>query len=161
MTARRDLWHRVTMPRRRVVDGSGDPVPVRIALDAVPIAHEIYRRMLERGLNPKSLAAKAGVGPTYISDILKGKSQNPMLAQLRKVAEALDCELEDLTHPTVTGSQPEGSYQVHVPGILPLRPGEFTVINLWRFLSRDERDDVLAYITTVMANRARSSDLND
>lgn len=47
-------------------------------------------------MNPKSLSRAAGVGETYISDILKGRSNNPKFEQVMKVAEALDCTLDDL-----------------------------------------------------------------
>jgi phage repressor protein C with HTH and peptisase S24 domain len=60
------------------------------------LAAEIDRRMRAAGMNPKSLSRAAGVGETYISDILKGRSKNPKFEHVMKVAEALDCTLDDL-----------------------------------------------------------------
>jgi transcriptional regulator with XRE-family HTH domain len=50
-----------------------------------------------RGFGQKALALKAKLNETYVRDILKGKSRNPTQSRLRKVAEALDCSVEDLT----------------------------------------------------------------
>ena len=47
-------------------------------------------------LNPKSLSLAAGVNETYVRDILKGKSVNPRMEQLGKLAAKLGCTAEDL-----------------------------------------------------------------
>lgn len=59
-------------------------------------ASELERLMLAKGMNPKSLSRAAGVGLTYVRDILTGRSKNPKLAELRKVVDALDCTLDDI-----------------------------------------------------------------
>lgn len=48
-------------------------------------------RMAELGLNPYSTAKKAGLGPDYVRDLLRGKVKQPSAVRLRDLAIALDC----------------------------------------------------------------------
>jgi transcriptional regulator with XRE-family HTH domain len=51
----------------------------------------IQARMDELGLNPYAAAKKAGLGPDYVRDLLRGKVKQPSAARLRDLAIALDC----------------------------------------------------------------------
>lgn len=51
--------------------------------------------MKEAGLNQKSLAVKAGLNDTAVRDILKGRSKNPKLDTLHRLARALDFSFEE------------------------------------------------------------------
>lgn len=51
----------------------------------------IEERMAEMGLNPFSTAKKAGLGPDYVRDLLRGKVKQPSAAKLNALAIALDC----------------------------------------------------------------------
>lgn len=50
------------------------------------VARNLSALMQERGTNPFDLAKRAGVNQTAIYDIMKGKSQNPRVDTLHKIA---------------------------------------------------------------------------
>lgn len=58
---------------------------------------ELKRRMKDKGFKPKSLSLEAGLGETYVADILKGRSANPTHTKLSALARELDCTIADLT----------------------------------------------------------------
>lgn len=60
------------------------------------LARRIKERMDEVGLNPFSAARKAGLGPDFVRDILRGKVKSPSATRLGKLAVALDCSLNYL-----------------------------------------------------------------
>lgn len=53
--------------------------------------------MEARGTNPKRLARDAGLGETAIRDIMKGRSDNPKVDTIHKIADALQVPLYRLT----------------------------------------------------------------
>lgn len=59
-------------------------------MDELPIVADVRRRMGALGLNKKGLSRAAGVGDTYVRDMLTGRSKNPKTDQLLKVIAALD-----------------------------------------------------------------------
>jgi phage repressor protein C with HTH and peptisase S24 domain len=63
------------------------------------VAREIERRMKALGKNPKQIARDANLNENYVYNILTGKTANPTVANLRKVAKELDCTVQDLTDP--------------------------------------------------------------
>lgn len=54
-------------------------------------------RMDMMGMNPHSLAVKAGVGDDFVRDILRGKSRKPGAEKLAKIASALETTLDWFT----------------------------------------------------------------
>lgn len=50
------------------------------------VARNLSALMAERGTNPFDLAKRAGINQTAIYDIMKGKSQNPRVDTLYKIA---------------------------------------------------------------------------
>ena len=58
---------------------------------------ELRRRMKEAGLNQLRLARAAGLNDTYVRDVLSGRSKNPGIEGLQRLAAALNCEITDLT----------------------------------------------------------------
>lgn len=52
--------------------------------------------MEQRHLNASELAKRAGVKPSFVYDILHGKSRNPSMNRLASLAEVLDLHLTDL-----------------------------------------------------------------
>jgi len=50
-----------------------------------------------RGMKPADLARQSGVSTARISEIVTGKTLNPQMKTLIKIAQALDISLEDLT----------------------------------------------------------------
>ena len=50
----------------------------------------IERRITAIGTNPKAVGLLAGLGETYVRDLLKGRSRNPTASRLEKVYAVLD-----------------------------------------------------------------------
>lgn len=69
--------------------------------DEDPIIRNVSMRMAAKGLGPKALSLRAGLNETYVRDLLKGRSRNPRQAHLQKLANALECEVGDLTSATL------------------------------------------------------------
>ena len=67
-----------------------------------PIADEIKRRMGSAGLNMRQLSLKAGLGPSYVRDVLTGRTPNPKSSELAKIANALGCTLRELEAPLLS-----------------------------------------------------------
>lgn len=104
---------------------------------------------------------KAGVKRTYVTDILEGRSQGPRSPNLRLVADALECTVDNLISPTYdggsgSGGDPERSDAINPPRKLALHPSEHALIRLWRHLPVSAKDLALDYITE-LALAARSS----
>lgn len=68
----------------------GEPVSV------APWVENLRQLMEAKGMNPTSLSRASGVGKTYIRDILEGRSKNPKISEIRQVADALECTLDDI-----------------------------------------------------------------
>lgn len=60
------------------------------------IAANLAQLMVQRGLNNRSLADRSGLNETAVRDILKGRSKNPTIGTLSKMADALNVPLESL-----------------------------------------------------------------
>lgn len=95
------------------------------------VADELERRMTLLGFTQKALARNAGVGDTYVRDILKGKSRNPGGEKLERIAAILGCTARDLLFPAQTretsrteraepysppADQPEVTVELNPPG---------------------------------------------
>ena len=124
------------------------------------LAQNLLRLMAERGTNPKQLAREAGLGATYIRDIIDGRSGDPMPSKLRRVAVVLGVTLDELNCELV--QQPEE------PGTLPLSDqrakkrtpfllddNESGLVEAWRDFEPDERNDVAMAITRIASKRIR------
>jgi transcriptional regulator with XRE-family HTH domain len=126
--------------------------------DAIPIAREIYRRMVEAGFSQKTLADAAGVNATYCRDLFAGRSKNPKSDQLQLIAKALDCTVEDLQNPG-NARQAAPNQVVQLPSPLQLRPAEIPVLKVWRLLDRPHQDRIFnAMLDAVDAATSRKAD---
>jgi transcriptional regulator with XRE-family HTH domain len=54
------------------------------------IIDDVRRRMLAAGLKMKRLSLEAGLGETYVRDLLTGRSKNPKTEELQKVMDVLN-----------------------------------------------------------------------
>ena len=68
-------------------------IEYKIESIAFDIAVQLYKQMEKLGINKKELAEKLGVSKSYITQLLKGKS-NMTIETLIKVAEALNLNLQ-------------------------------------------------------------------
>lgn len=58
------------------------------------IAERLKARLRQLSLSPPQLAEKAGVNRSYVYDILRGRSENPNLEKLDRLAEVLKVDRE-------------------------------------------------------------------
>ena len=65
----------------------------------VTLRDQLHIRMLAAGYNPKSLAEAAGVKQSFVADIFAGRSKNPRLQDLQRLAVVVGCTVEDLLPP--------------------------------------------------------------
>jgi transcriptional regulator with XRE-family HTH domain len=52
--------------------------------------------LMERGLTAKDVSIKAGLGATFVADLLAGRNASPGIVALWQIAAALDLPLTDL-----------------------------------------------------------------
>lgn len=119
------------------------------------IARNVQRIMIEREMNPKQLAGYAGLGDSYVYNLIDGKSKNPLAANIQKIAAALGCPVVDLLDPLEgRGGDRQHNESIDPSGVIPLFPDEYTLIRLWRdHLPKDGKDAVLVYIAKLIADR--------
>lgn len=60
------------------------------------IGDRLRRLMAERGLNAAQLAKNANVKPSFIYDVIHGKSTNPSIVKLAQIAEVMDVDIASL-----------------------------------------------------------------
>ena len=61
------------------------------------LARNIRDVLNERGIKPHPASVAAGLGPTFVRDILTGRTKSPRMESLIALAESLDVPLERLT----------------------------------------------------------------
>ncbi len=63
------------------------------------VAHEVRRLLIVYKMSAHKASRLAGLGPTYVRDLLRGKSRDPRSADLEKLAAVFDRAADDLRHP--------------------------------------------------------------
>lgn len=85
------------------------------------ISDNLKYAMAQRGLNSRELAKRSNVKPSFIYDILNGKSTNPSSVKLSQVAECLRVSLSDLVRAhdanTPTSRQPQREHYFLSPDV--------------------------------------------
>ena len=71
------------------------------------LVDRLRARMKELGLKPGAVADQAGVGHSFVHDILLGRSLNPTTEKLGRVAAVLKISVEHLLNGTLPASDPE------------------------------------------------------
>lgn len=118
------------------VSNAKEDIPPMTEAPATPLARAIQARMRALGIGQKHLALRAGLNETYVRDLLKGRSRNPIAANLAKLARALECDLTDLLQ---LSAAPQNSELVS-------DPLELCLLATWRELPEQERESVLDFI---------------
>lgn len=62
-----------------------------------PIGTRIAQLMNERGMNQSELSRATDIPQSRLSNLIRGKTQNPPLARLKRIAEALGVGVSDIT----------------------------------------------------------------
>lgn len=129
------------------------------------LALEIERRMRAKGWTTLELAAKTGRNSTYFRDLFSGKSHTPNARFLPDIAEALDCDVNDLLYPGGTHERPGQGREINQLHELD----EIALIGFWRSLPRMSKRRVMHAIIREaseiigprkdLSNGHRSSDL--
>jgi transcriptional regulator with XRE-family HTH domain len=57
------------------------------------LIERLSSRMKDRGINRRQLSIKAGLGQTYINDLLSNKVKAPSVTALKAIATELDCDV--------------------------------------------------------------------
>jgi phage repressor protein C with HTH and peptisase S24 domain len=64
--------------------------------EPTPLQERLKRALEAKGMKPRPLAEKAGLGPTAVRDILDGRSVSPKASTLKAIAQELGVSLEYL-----------------------------------------------------------------
>ena len=77
---------------------------------------QLERRMREKRFNMKSLSRAAGQVDNYVSNIMRGRIKEPSLYRMKRIADQLECPLDDLLEepqsvalPTVTAREAQNA----------------------------------------------------
>jgi transcriptional regulator with XRE-family HTH domain len=87
------------------------------------IKGRIKERLSAKGLSANSASRRAGLGLSYLNDLLTGKSRNPTRQNLAKLATILDCDVDyfygevDTPHRTEAMRAPDNDNRPRVYGI--------------------------------------------
>lgn len=84
-------------------------------MEMTPLVHELLRRIADKGTNPKRLALDVGLNENAVRDIVVGKSKNPGVFTLSKIAAGLGCSVIDLLGGEASATPPP-------PGAISLEP---------------------------------------
>ncbi|WP_038559489.1 XRE family transcriptional regulator [Neorickettsia helminthoeca] len=77
------------------------------------MAYKIRKRMEELGINARELAEKAGVGKSFVYDILNGKSKNPTSKKLDSISRELGISISYLINASPDSIDYENYAPVH------------------------------------------------
>ncbi|QHD65228.1 helix-turn-helix domain-containing protein [Neorickettsia findlayensis] len=77
------------------------------------MAYKIRKRMGEIGINARELAERAGVGKSFVYDILNGKSKNPTSKKLNSISRELGISISYLINVSPDSIDYENYLPVH------------------------------------------------
>jgi transcriptional regulator with XRE-family HTH domain len=72
-------------------------------MDFERLQAQLRERMKARGITAKRLSLAAGRGETYVRDLLQGRTHNPTIEGLQRLAEVLGCTVAELTGEAAIG----------------------------------------------------------
>lgn len=136
----------------------------KLSGDAGVVAREVHRRMTEMGVGQKALALAAGLNETYVRDLFRGRSVNQKLRELRKLADALECQVEDLTkQPPTQAAQQRAEKTEDLSALVidgrELALSELALVRMWRNLELPARYLVMAKLAELSPDS--SGDVSD
>lgn len=111
---------------------------------STPLTRYLHQRMTELAIGQKEVALRAGLGDTYVRDILKGRSVSPQVGKLAKIAQVLAVPLERLLQLTTAAD----------PAEVVEDPAELVLLRAWRKLPDRQREGVLRFIEFQLAEAA-------
>ncbi len=63
------------------------------------ISNNLNALIKERGINARKLSLASGVSQPRISDILRGRTKNPQILTMARLAKSLDVTIDELITP--------------------------------------------------------------
>ena len=84
------------------------------------LSDKLARLKAERGLTTEALSARSGVPRGTLNKLLNGETRNPTAQTLKRLANALNCPLEELCGPA-EGGAPTGDSKSEICGAYPRR----------------------------------------
>src|SRR4051794_12671035 len=102
----------------------------------------------KRGRRQTEIAAAAGIGQTYLSDLERGVGTNPSREVLTGLARALNVPLADMMQAAWGEVRPELTYSVDLP-----RPIAGLIQNYGQYLTERDWERVAAYGEGLVAER--------
>lgn len=113
-----------------------------------PLARKIRALLKEKGLTPKKASLDAGLGETYVRDlIVEGRSGGPQVKKLRQLARFLGVPEQTLL---ALAAAPDAAELVE-------DEQELVLLRAFRELADAGQQDVLDYIMFQIARRARAT----
>lgn len=76
-----------------------------------PYARNLRRLMGQKGLKARPLSVRAGLGRTYVSEILSGRVVNPGAGATIRLAEILGCEPNELLKDEEAAAAPDSEHE--------------------------------------------------
>jgi transcriptional regulator with XRE-family HTH domain len=118
--------------------------------NAIPAARELHKMLLDKGLHHVQVSLQAGLGSGYLRDLFRAANLRPSAEALQRLAATLDVELSALTPQvgTIRSDQPRAD--------APYSPNEIALIELWRLLNDDARENILAEIAKAIVRNPRT-----
>jgi transcriptional regulator with XRE-family HTH domain len=101
-----------------------------------PFTRELEQLMLQKGLNRKSLSLLAGLGETYVRDLMVGRSGGPQAKKLTKLARVLGVSTAYLLD--LAGAPPAAQ--------IVKEADELVLLEAWRELAERDQEMVLDFI---------------
>lgn len=77
------------------------------------LRERLREAMALRSTHAKEVSLKAGLGDTYVADILSGKNKNPRIPVLKSISEVLQCDLRYLLGHADTFTTEQGQRELY------------------------------------------------
>jgi hypothetical protein len=104
-----------------------------------PIVAAIYKAMVDKGMNPTSLAKEVGANPTYFRDLFRSRSQRPSGKFLPKIVSALGLDITAIINPGAADRQSQSDSEAD-------EPEQIAILSFWRLLSKAGKARVMRAI---------------
>lgn len=95
--------------KRRITDDGTELAKFPLNL----LRERLREAMAMRSTHAKEVSLKAGLGDTYVADILSGKNKNPRIPVLKSISEVLQCDLRYLLGQSDTFTTEQGQRELY------------------------------------------------
>jgi transcriptional regulator with XRE-family HTH domain len=110
------------------------------AADASLVVKGIYARMVAAGMTQKSLAIAAGLKDGYVRDLFRGKSSTQALENMFRIADALNCSVQELSSAPSSEAGPKFQFERQC------NPDEAALLKSFRLAPIEKQKEILASV---------------